>query len=169
MFIIMTDGAENDSRIFTQTHTRAMVAHQEQKYSWKFIYIGANQDSHTVGGTYAATASMNFSAEPESVKRMFSKVSKSNTMYRSNVTSDAFMSQLVDDEPQKQTPQPLGSARITNMGTVPNDLDGLLEKYRALKGTDINNQQVQDLFSGGGKIRTVIKDPDTNETIGSQG
>lgn len=43
--VIMTDGLENNSVEFTQAQIAEMVKHQEEKYSWKFTYLGANQDA----------------------------------------------------------------------------------------------------------------------------
>lgn len=45
--VIITDGGENASKDYTGEKVRAMVAHQQEKYSWKFVYIGANQDAFT--------------------------------------------------------------------------------------------------------------------------
>lgn len=41
---ILTDGAENDSRHFTQQEVRAMV-HERQRAGWHFIFLGANQNA----------------------------------------------------------------------------------------------------------------------------
>tara|TARA_R100000656_G_scaffold104176_1_gene76211 strand:+ start:250524 stop:251261 length:738 start_codon:yes stop_codon:yes gene_type:complete len=39
---ILTDGYENASKEFTSTSVQTMVKDQEDKYSWNFIYIGAD-------------------------------------------------------------------------------------------------------------------------------
>jgi len=44
---IITDGEENSSREFSRERIKEMTAHAE-KTGWKFIYIGANQDSFQV-------------------------------------------------------------------------------------------------------------------------
>ena len=44
---IITDGEENSSREFTRERIKEMTAHAE-KTGWKFIYIGANQNSFQV-------------------------------------------------------------------------------------------------------------------------
>jgi hypothetical protein len=51
MFIIFTDGEENSSKEQTKQSLSSMVEHQEEKYGWQFVYIGANQDSIAVGGS----------------------------------------------------------------------------------------------------------------------
>lgn len=45
--VIATDGEENSSREFTHTRIKDMIKHQEDKYNWKFIYLGADARSVT--------------------------------------------------------------------------------------------------------------------------
>lgn len=42
LIVIMTDGAENHSKEYTFTKVREMIKHQEDKYSWSFIYMGTD-------------------------------------------------------------------------------------------------------------------------------
>jgi len=46
--LIITDGYENCSREFSNEDIRAIIEHQEGKYSWEFTYLGANQDAFAV-------------------------------------------------------------------------------------------------------------------------
>lgn len=43
--VIVTDGQENSSREHTRAQIQEMVKHQEEKYDWAFIYLGANVDA----------------------------------------------------------------------------------------------------------------------------
>lgn len=43
--VITTDGYENASREFTYAKVRQMIEHQTRKYSWKFMFLGANIDA----------------------------------------------------------------------------------------------------------------------------
>jgi uncharacterized protein YegL len=45
LFIILTDGLENASKEYTTSQIMEMIKHQEEKYNWKFVYLGANQDA----------------------------------------------------------------------------------------------------------------------------
>ena len=45
MFVIMTDGYENASHIFTSDRVKAMIEHEKEKYGWEFLFIGANIDA----------------------------------------------------------------------------------------------------------------------------
>lgn len=45
IFLIITDGQENSSKEFNASQIKEMIKHQEDKYSWQFIYLGSNQDA----------------------------------------------------------------------------------------------------------------------------
>lgn len=42
LVVIMTDGEENASYEYTIDKVREMIKHQEEKYSWSFIYMGSD-------------------------------------------------------------------------------------------------------------------------------
>lgn len=48
VFVIITDGLENASRYQTPQMVRQSIEHQQRKYAWQFVYLGANQDAITV-------------------------------------------------------------------------------------------------------------------------
>lgn len=43
--VITTDGYENCSQEFTRGKVKKMIEHQTNKYSWKFMFLGANIDA----------------------------------------------------------------------------------------------------------------------------
>lgn len=45
LFVVYTDGQENESRKFTKEQIKNMIEHQNGKYNWQFMYLGANQDA----------------------------------------------------------------------------------------------------------------------------
>lgn len=45
IFVITTDGLENSSREFTRSKVKEMIEHQQSKYSWMFMFLGANIDA----------------------------------------------------------------------------------------------------------------------------
>ena len=42
---ITTDGFENASKEFTKKQIKDMIEHQQSKYSWVFMFLGANMDA----------------------------------------------------------------------------------------------------------------------------
>lgn len=75
VFVITTDGRENSSREYTAKQVREMVEHQQQKYSWQFVFLGANMDAVSearnlgISAQYAA----NFTPTGRGVNRMYAK------------------------------------------------------------------------------------------------
>jgi hypothetical protein len=47
IFVITTDGEENSSREFTRAKVKEMIEHQQTKYSWGFLFLGANIDAES--------------------------------------------------------------------------------------------------------------------------
>ncbi len=50
-FVIVTDGQENSSHEFTLAKIKEMIEHQQSVYSWKFTFLGANQDAFATAGS----------------------------------------------------------------------------------------------------------------------
>lgn len=74
VFVITTDGMENASREYTAKQVREMVEHQQQKYSWQFVFLGANMDAVCearnlgISAKYAA----DFTPSHSGVRKMYS-------------------------------------------------------------------------------------------------
>lgn len=50
VFVIITDGLENSSCIYSLARIKKMIERQKEKYGWEFLFIGANIDAvHTAG------------------------------------------------------------------------------------------------------------------------
>ena len=45
IIVITTDGHENSSREFTKAKIKEMIEHQQSKYNWVFMFLGANIDA----------------------------------------------------------------------------------------------------------------------------
>ncbi len=45
VFVITTDGMENASRRYTYEKVQQMVKHEQEKYGWEFLFLGANMDA----------------------------------------------------------------------------------------------------------------------------
>ena len=48
VFLIQTDGMENASREFDAATLQDMIRHQQDKYAWEFVFLGANIDAGNV-------------------------------------------------------------------------------------------------------------------------
>ncbi len=50
IFLVFSDGHENESKETTRAEAAAMVKEQETKYSWKFLFFGMGIDGLAAGG-----------------------------------------------------------------------------------------------------------------------
>lgn len=85
MFVIVTDGYENSSTEFTMEDVNDKIKHQTDKYSWDFIFLGANQDAISTGNSLGilSSKSMTFNASAVGVGNTMSSINA----YYSNVRS----------------------------------------------------------------------------------
>ena len=82
IFVITTDGEENSSREYDQVKINEMITHQQKKYSWEFIFMGANMDAVKVAtgmGMYAENA-MKYEASPDGLEQMY-QMSSDRVLY----------------------------------------------------------------------------------------
>ncbi len=56
LVVIITDGEENSSRTYTTADVKTRIQHQKDKYSWDFIFLGANLDAVQEGAELGITA-----------------------------------------------------------------------------------------------------------------
>ncbi|WP_243259506.1 hypothetical protein [Eubacterium sp. 1001713B170207_170306_E7] len=65
--VITTDGYENASKAYTHPQIQNMILHQQEKYSWEFLFFGANIDVANVAETIGVQADRAFSYEADSL------------------------------------------------------------------------------------------------------
>jgi hypothetical protein len=84
IFVIVTDGAENASKEFTQKDVFAKIE-EKKKEGWNFLFLAANQDAMKTGGSLGISASnsMTFNANDASVGNMYMNFSSKISDYRS--------------------------------------------------------------------------------------
>jgi len=106
MFVTITDGEENASGApFTYDHLSAVIDHQQKKYNWRFLYLGANQDAIKAASRMGihASSTLTFHASGDGTKSAFYSVSK----YAANVRAGDAAAQFdaEDRELQRQAAQ----------------------------------------------------------------
>ena len=84
MVIILTDGYENASRIFTKERINQMIRHQEEAYKWEFVYLGANVDAFAEGAEmgFRAQNIAGYTSSKTGVRLAFDAMSQSAKAYR---------------------------------------------------------------------------------------
>lgn len=86
VFVCITDGYENASRKHSREDVSKRINHQENVYSWQFVYLGANQDAFAVGRSIGVktVSTMNFQADSAGTREMWAKVSESMCTYKAS-------------------------------------------------------------------------------------
>jgi uncharacterized protein YegL len=79
IILIITDGEENASHEFSKTKVTEMITHQKEKYSWEFIFIGA--DINAWGAEIGISSNVNISKDD--LLRSFKGLSYYTASYRS--------------------------------------------------------------------------------------
>lgn len=74
MFVITTDGYENSSKEYDQKQIADMIEHQKTKYSWTFMFLGANIDAENVGKSYNINYAKTYTASSVGTKSVFRSV-----------------------------------------------------------------------------------------------
>ncbi|MFA9558523.1 VWA domain-containing protein [Evansella sp. AB-rgal1] len=76
IFVITTDGMENASREFTYDKVRELITHQREKYSWDFIFLGANMDAVLEASNIGVEVdnAFSFEATETGLENMYMKV-----------------------------------------------------------------------------------------------
>lgn len=76
IFVIITDGMENSSREFTYSKVRELIRHQQEKYNWEFVFLGANIDAVREADNIGIGEdnAYNFEATGDGVREMYCAV-----------------------------------------------------------------------------------------------
>ncbi|MCM3574613.1 MULTISPECIES: vWA domain-containing protein [Mesobacillus] len=79
IFVITTDGMENASSEFTYGKVKELIRHQQERYSWEFIFMGANIDAAKEADSLGIHIenSFNFEATVKGIENMYEMVSES--------------------------------------------------------------------------------------------
>ena len=107
MIVIMTDGKENASREYNFDTVKAKIKHQEEKYSWTFVYMGTNlqdlKDANRLGiEMRSVSGSRNIIANYAHIDT-YAKVVRNSTDAASVATADRFLTkQLCEDTTRYQ-------------------------------------------------------------------
>jgi len=64
--VIMTDGLDNSSKIYSQEHIKYLITLKESGLNWKFVYLGANQNAIEVGKNFGISENSSLSYKQNS-------------------------------------------------------------------------------------------------------
>lgn len=100
--IIITDGYENASRLFSLKDIRESIMRLEATGRWTFSFLGATLDAVEVAETMAFKRSNSFSFDKKSMNaEVWNKVSNSMNSYFNKKKMGRSLDELYDDETKK--------------------------------------------------------------------
>ena len=78
IFVITTDGMENASSRYSYDKVQKMVKHQQKKYGWEFIFIGANIDAYEEAQRFGIIKdrAVNYVCDEVGIANVYAGVSK---------------------------------------------------------------------------------------------
>lgn len=93
IFVITTDGFENASVEFTKSKIKEMIEHQQDKYAWTFMFIGANMDAVSEASSLGIKSafSKTYTASKEGTESLYKATSDVLT-YARGVSLDTYTS-----------------------------------------------------------------------------
>ena len=96
LFVIITDGEENASRVYNHQRVMEMIQHQTIVYKWEFIYLGANQDAIAVGRSFGINAnrSMSYGVSADAIGSTYTMVAEKTALFRSAKSVDEINASL---------------------------------------------------------------------------
>ena len=106
VFVIMTDGYENASHRFTRDAVKRMIEHEQEKYGWEFLFLGANIDAiQTAGGIgIRADRTTNFNPDDVGVELSFDAVTQAVGAIRERASVSRWWSKAVEaDHAQRRS------------------------------------------------------------------
>lgn len=90
LFVIITDGMENASREFSYNKIKQMIEHEKEKYSWEFIFLGANIDAIATAAKFGIDEdkASNYHADSLGTILNFESVSDAVSNFRAGISID---------------------------------------------------------------------------------
>ena len=84
IFVIMTDGMENASHIFSDSEVKALVEEKKEKCGWQFIFLAANIDAVETARKYGIDedSAANYCSDSQGTKLTYEAVNDAVENYR---------------------------------------------------------------------------------------
>jgi len=95
LFVILTDGLENSSRVYHRELIKRMITEMRDGYNISFIYLGANQDACFEAESMGMSSSntFNYEATDDGITVAYSKISSATSYYSNTDVNDNLFQQ----------------------------------------------------------------------------
>ena len=104
IFIIMTDGMENASHIYSSDKVKQMIERQKKKYGWEFLFLGANIDAIETAGHFGIDAdkAANYQCDGEGTALNYEVLNDAISAVRCNAALDSNWKKRIDKDYEKR-------------------------------------------------------------------
>lgn len=100
LFVIITDGMENASRVYSSDKVRKMIERQKNKYGWEFLFIGANIDAVETAKRFGISKdrAVDYIADSEGTDITYGAVCSAVSMMRSDSKLNSSWSEEISND-----------------------------------------------------------------------
>ena len=100
IFVIITDGMENASHIYSSEKVKRMIEHEKEKYGWEFIFLGANIDAVETARHFGISEdrAVNYNCDSQGTRLNYEVVSDAVSCCRMSAPIQANWSQRIDED-----------------------------------------------------------------------
>ena len=100
LFVITTDGMENASREYTYDRVKRMIRHEQEKYGWEFIFLGANIDAAREAARFGISEdrAANYHADGQGTAVIYEAVSEAVCSVRACRPMDRAWRKRIDED-----------------------------------------------------------------------
>ena len=104
IFVITTDGMENASREYTYDRVKKMIQHEQEKYGWEFLFLGANIDAAKEAARFGITEdrAANYHADHQGTAVIYEAMSEAVCNVRACRPMSADWKRRVDEDYKKR-------------------------------------------------------------------
>ena len=104
IFVITTDGMENASKEYTYERVRKMIEHEQEKYGWEFLFLGANIDAAKEAARFGITEdrAANYHADHEGTAVIYEAMSEAVCNVRACRAMGSNWKRRVDEDFKKR-------------------------------------------------------------------
>ena len=104
LFVITTDGMENASREYSYDRVKKMIEHEQEKYGWEFIFLGANIDAAKEAARFGISEdrAVNYHADHQGTAAIYEAVSEAVCNVRASRPMSSEWRRHVDEDYKKR-------------------------------------------------------------------
>lgn len=100
LFVITTDGMENASRRYSAQRVKEMIQRQKERYSWEFLFLGANIDAVETAGSLGITPdrAVNYHCDSAGTRLNYEVVSDAVAAVRCSAPLDEHWKDAIEED-----------------------------------------------------------------------